>query len=172
MRADRSLTPSRAAMVSMPTTLPEAVSSSHRRPLAIAARSFVLASARIGRAALVASLDDWITSRLRRKVCGDQGIAITLEGLSESPRRRISIERGPRVIRSTSAAIFSAHSAVSTTQAGLIVSGDCWLRSTSFSFTDGRLSMASRTIRSTASAATREIEPASSLRPWFRTEEM
>jgi hypothetical protein len=57
----------------MPSTLPAIISSSHRRPLATADRSFVLASARIGLAPLADSLDGWITSRLRRKVRGDQG---------------------------------------------------------------------------------------------------
>ena len=36
-------------------------------PLAMADRSFLLASARIGLAPLANSLDGWITSRLRRK---------------------------------------------------------------------------------------------------------
>ena len=76
MRADRSLTPSRLAIVSMPSTLPEIISSSHRRPLAMADRSFRLASAGIGLAALADSLDAWLISRLRRKACGDHGIAM------------------------------------------------------------------------------------------------
>ena len=84
MRADRSLTPSRAAIASMPSTLPEIISSSHRRPLAMADRSFLLASARIGLPPLADSLGGWITSRLRRKACGDQGITINLVGRSES----------------------------------------------------------------------------------------
>ena len=92
MRADRSLTPSRAAIASMPSTLPEIISSSHRRPLAMAARSFLLASARIGLAPLDNSLDGWVISRLRRKVCGDHGIVITFSRRSEPSRRRISIE--------------------------------------------------------------------------------
>ena len=92
MRADRSLTPSRLAIVSMPSTLPEIISSSHRRPLAMADRSFRLASARIGLAPLADSHDGWMTSRLRRKACGDHGIAINLEGRSESSRSRISID--------------------------------------------------------------------------------
>src|SRR5208337_3544463 len=97
---------------------------SHRRPLATAHRSFVLASARIGLAPLVDSLDGWITSRLRRKVCGDQGIAITLAGRSEPSRNRISIDRKPRVILSTLAAIFSASSTVSASRTGLSSSVD------------------------------------------------
>ena len=51
----------------MPSTLPEIISLSHRRPLAMADRSFLLASARIGLAPLADLLDGWITSRLRRK---------------------------------------------------------------------------------------------------------
>ena len=111
MRADRSLTPSRAAIASMPSTLPEDISSSHRRPSAMADRSFLLASARIGLAPPADSLDGRMTSRLRRKVCGDHGIAITLEGRSEASRSRISIDREPMVILSTLAAILSAASA-------------------------------------------------------------
>ncbi len=116
MRADRSLTPSRAAIASMPSTLPEIISSSHRRPLAMADRSFLLASARIGLAPLADSLDGRMTSRLRRKVCGDHGIAITLEGRSEASRSRISIDREPMVILSTSAASISASSAASASR--------------------------------------------------------
>ena len=78
MRADRSLTPSRAAIASMPSILPAIISSSRRRPLATADRSFVLASARIN------SLDGWITSRFSRKACGDHGIVTTLEGGSRT----------------------------------------------------------------------------------------
>ena len=89
---DRSLTHSRLAIVSMPSSLPDIISSSHRRPLAMADRSFPLASARIGLVPLADSLDGWITSRLRRKACGDHGIAITLEGGSEPSRSRISID--------------------------------------------------------------------------------
>ena len=110
MRADRSLTPSRAAIASMPSTLPEIISSSHRRPLAMADRSFLLASARIGLAPLADWLGGRMTSRLRRKVCGDHGIAITLEGRSDASRSRISIDPEPRVILSTLAAILSTAS--------------------------------------------------------------
>jgi hypothetical protein len=53
-RADRSLNPSRAAISSTPETLPDMISSSQRRALAMAERSFVLASARIGRVGLAA----------------------------------------------------------------------------------------------------------------------
>jgi hypothetical protein len=93
IRADRSLMRSRAAIASMPTILREAISSSHRRPLATAERSILLASARIGRPPFAAPLDGWITSRSRRKVCGDHEIAITLEGWAEPSRNRISMAR-------------------------------------------------------------------------------
>jgi hypothetical protein len=92
MRADRSLTPSRTAIASMPSTLPVIISSSHRRPFAMADSNFLLASARIGLAPLANSLDGWIISRLRRRVCGDHGIVIASSGRSEPSRRWISIE--------------------------------------------------------------------------------
>ena len=171
MRADRSLTPSRAAIASTPTTLREAISSSHRRPLAMADKSFLLASARIGLAPLADSLGGRMTSRLRRKVCGDHGITITLEGRSEPSRNRISVDREKRVILSTSVAIFSIRSTASPSQSGLNTSADGGLDRSSICFDGGRAPMASRTIRSTASAATRGIGLASSFRPWARTQE-
>jgi hypothetical protein len=80
----------------MPSTLLEIISPSHRRPLAMADSSFLLALARIGLAPPADPLDGWMTSRLRRKACGDQGIAINLEGRSESSRSRISIDPDQR----------------------------------------------------------------------------
>jgi hypothetical protein len=58
----------------------------------MADRSFRLASAGIGLAALADSLDGWLTSRLRRKACGDHGIAINLGRRLESSSSRISID--------------------------------------------------------------------------------
>ena len=79
MRADRSESPSRAAIDSIFVAGLETMSSSQRRPLAIAAKSFVLASARIGLMAAADTSVGWISSRLRRNVAGDQGIVVTLE---------------------------------------------------------------------------------------------
>src|SRR5271155_4613502 len=112
-----------AAIASMPSTLPAIISSSHRRPLATADRSFVLASARIGLAPVADSPDGWITSRLRRKVCGDHGIVITLEGRSVPSRSRISISLEPSVILSTLVATFSALPAASESRLNISVHG-------------------------------------------------
>jgi hypothetical protein len=98
MRADRSLTPSRIAIASMPTTLPEIISSSHRRPLAMADRSFLLAPARIGLAPLADSLDGWITSCLRRKVCGDHGRLVTSITPDEGKRASLLVEGTPAAL--------------------------------------------------------------------------
>ncbi len=84
IRADRSLKFSRAAIVSMPAVLPETISPSHRRAFAMATRSFERASARIGRASMAAWLGGWIISRLRRKLCGDQGTAISSDASGRS----------------------------------------------------------------------------------------
>jgi hypothetical protein len=102
---------------------------------------------------------------LRRKGCGDHGIAITLEGRSEPSRSRISIDREPTVILSTLAAILSALPGASAPPSRLRTSVDCGPSCARMRFAGGGASMASRIIRSTASAAIRGTDPASSFRP-------
>ena len=103
MRADRSLRPSRTAIVSMLASSPDVRSASQRRPFAMAARSLVLASTRIGRGPLREVSVDGISSRLRRKACGDQGIVTTGDrAIDCAPSRSwISTDWPPTVIRST-----------------------------------------------------------------------
>ena len=68
IRADRSFSPARSAMASMPATLPETISSSHRRARAMPDTSRILASDRIGRGSCGPGEVGAITSRLRMKV--------------------------------------------------------------------------------------------------------
>jgi len=104
MRTDRSLRPSRAAMVSMSATAPDVMSASHFLPFAIAARSLALASKRMGRTGSPRLSADAISSRLRRKVCGDHEIVIAADraDASASCRSRISTDWLLRMTLSTS----------------------------------------------------------------------
>ena len=92
MRADRSFSCSRAAIASMPAASPETISLSHRRARAIAEISFILGCHRIGRRSWDPCKEGAITSRLRRNVCGVQGIEMRSGGTTSVARSATSID--------------------------------------------------------------------------------
>jgi hypothetical protein len=150
MRADRSLMSSLVTISAMSGDLPDMISSSHRRPLAMAARSFVLASARIGSAPIAAPLDGRINSRLRRKGRGDQGIETTLAGRPALCWNRTSIDRALRVTRSIAATTVSARLIAPLSRSEFGSSSNSVLEGNSVRVVSASASVAARTNRSTA----------------------